>query len=483
MVPEKRYYDSAYCRAPRRKKEKTVVKAERMFKKIKKIMEKNYVDILAIGERKDFKKDISVHPEYHLPDVSSIISIGINIPPGSEGTEDVPGSIHRRLHYTAFDIAHFLDINGHSAVTGTKINDYLIAQRFGVYQKDTYFTTILTSANLPSRKMKREQERGITAQQLRKFCGESGTDLVGFFNLKRFDLFKRTFGGKLSLPEETESVRDTNWIYGSYCPVIEKEALNLKGPADWLPEAKSVVVLGLHFPDASLDTAKVTPAETVGPYAFVQFETLNLLGDIAYKVIKRLNGCGYQATFTYDLTGLASKVISSRGLLPDMRANLFPAVLSGLACIGIHGYPITEKFGVRQRFISIITDMPLPNDLLYSGKIPCETCNKVCIDSCPTKAIKKGTAVMELGDKKFKLPKIDRFACDWAKRYGLSGKEGPEYFGLKSDLPVPKDKSSKEVMSALKKVPWGVQKRHIGICEECIRTCKARGLLESLQDE
>ncbi len=123
MVPEKRVSDLSYCRAPRRKKEKLIASPEDLADKIKNICRENSIDMFAVGKKEDFDNDAHVHPEYHLPDIVALVSIGIKIPSGANS--EVTASIYRRLNYTAFEIAHFLDINGYSAITGTKIFDDL----------------------------------------------------------------------------------------------------------------------------------------------------------------------------------------------------------------------------------------------------------------------------------------------------------------------------------------------------------------------
>ncbi|MBC7320788.1 hypothetical protein H5T89_09100, partial [bacterium] len=209
-----------------------------------------------------------------------------------------------------------------------------------------YFATIFTSAVLPPIKEKRKpNNEAITKEQLREFCQSIGADLVGFFNKDRYEEFLDELENLEILPDTIEEVIDVGKIYGPYIPAIREKENTIKRLDSWFPEAKSVIVLGLHFPNASLDTAKVTPAETVGPYAFVQYETLNLLSDIAYKVVKKLNDGGYIATLTFDIAGIGSRVKNSRGMLPDMRSHLVEAFLSGLAYIGLHGYPITDKYG------------------------------------------------------------------------------------------------------------------------------------------
>ncbi|MDY7009328.1 MAG: 4Fe-4S binding protein [Planctomycetota bacterium] len=467
MNPQRRYYDRSYCRPPRRKKHHLENNAEKLLSAIKDILDAAGADVVAIGPTEKFDIEQQVNPEFHLPDAASLICIGVRIPLECTDNSDYLTIVERRLNYAAFDAAHHLDITGYSAVSNTNICSELLAERLGIYEMDVRYTTVLTSAPLPSIKCERSKAKmSSNLEQLREFCRKSGADLVGFFTVERFARFcdaLETTGIQL---KQAEVVEDKGLIYGPYVPRIEAEDASIKSPADWLEGAKSVIVLALHFPDAVLDTAKVTPAETVGPFAFARYEAQRLLGDAAFRIIQRLNDSGYRAAPTYDLSGLSSKVHSSRGMLPDMRANRFAVLLGGLAFIGVHGCPITAEFGVRQVFFAIVTDCPLPDDPLYEGQIDCRDCDKLCVDACPTSAISTERVGLKLEKKTFELGRIDFFACDWATRYCLTAEAGPRYCGLDVDAPVPDSKNVLAVAKAVSKVNWGVQKRHSNIAEE-----------------
>ena len=477
MTAGKRYYDAAYCRAPKRKKDPAETTAGELLRAIEAIAASSGVDAMTVARAGDVAGDNSLHPEYHLPDVASVISLAMNAPSGEPANAELSTGLRRLLHYAAFDIAHHLDINGYAAVTGTRIPDLLVAQRLGAYRAEARFATILTSVPLPRTTYVRQPEQDpLTPEGLRECCRQAGADLVGFCDAGRFQTLRTALDDAGFVAGIEQAVTDASGsIYAPYAPAIERREVRMKGPEDWLAGAKSVIVLGLHFPDAALDTAKTTPAETVGPFAFAQYETLCLLGDMACKVAKRLSDAGYRASVTSDLTGLASTVKSSRGMLPDMRANLFPAVLAGLAYPGVHGHPLTREYGVRQRFIAIVADCVLPSDPLYDGPVECAMCGEPCVEACPTRAISQSRLALKLEGREFALPMIDAFACDWAKRYGLSGEEGPAYLGLDTDLPVPEERTAEALARAVSSVQWGVQKRHLNIAEECLRVCPARG--------
>ncbi len=480
MNPQRRYYDESYCRPPRRKKDILKTSPERLLCSIQEILDAAGVDVVAVGRAENFDSEELVNPELHLPDAASLICIGIRLLPESDDNAEYLTVLERTLNYVAFDVAHHLDLAGYSGISNTRICSELVAERFGIYKTDVQYTTVLTSAALPALKQTRSESKPLCkGEQVRNFCRDAGADLVGFFTAERFARFRDALEATDVSLKQADVVEDKGLIYGPYVPQIMAEDAEIKEPTDWLDGAKSVIVLGLHFPDTALDTAKVTPAETVGPFAFVRYEAQRLLGDAAFRIIQRLNDSGYRATLTYDLTGLASKVHSSRGMLFDMRANRFAAMLGGLAHIGLHGCPITAEYGARQVFIAVVTDCPLPDDPLYSGQNDCLDCQKPCVAACPTSAIAPEQATLQLEGRTLDMGRVDCFACDWATRYCLAGEAGPKYCGLDVDVPVPQNRNALAVAAAVSKVNWGVQKRHSNITEECLRICPARGSKEA----
>ena len=491
MIPDRRYYDLSYCRGPRRKKEKLNISSNKILAKIKEIIQKYSFDYLAIGKKKNFKDNPFVHPEFYLPDIESIISVGIKISPYNEEDTNFMNLLNsRKIGYIEQEIAHYLDIIGYSAVTDFRIFDNLIAKQLKIYQGSTYYGTVLTSAKLPEFIYRKKREIGIKSSKiekrdLRKVCQEKGSDLVGFFSEKRFKEFRRNIN-KTELVPESYFIKDRGHSCGPYIPQVQYVNPKLEVMEDYLHglsssnrrtipdkriEVKSAIVIGLHFPYASLYTAKVIPTETVGPYAFAQYESLRLLADIALDVVKFIEDKEYHAAITYNFYEPASFVTSSRGILPDIRSIRFAVILAGLGYIADNGCPMTEKYGLCQRFICVVTDYPFSNDPLYQGEFACKNCNHPCIKACPMKAIEEKKIPFEIEGKEFIYPKINTMYCNWAKRYALNGEAGPAYYGVNMPLFPKGEITPEKVASAVSKVQWGVQKRHINICEECIRTC------------
>ena len=470
MVKEKRYYQLNYTDAPRRKKEITK-KADVIKEEILKMVQDEFVDVIAIATVEKFEDSHFFHPEFHLPDAQTVISIGIKI---ENETLEISSAVRRTIDFLSYKISHLLDVSGYSSITSGNVPHLTIGQKLTGKLKNYYFSTILTSAKISEFNWeKRTNKKKLKKEDIKNFCLEQKVDIVRFFTTSRYENFMKKIESYFS--DIYYEIEDKGGIQSAFVPEIKEKKIEIKKVSDYLEEGKSVIAIGLHFPDACLDTAKITPAETVGPYAYAQYETIFLLRDIGLNVVKFLQNNGYKATLKESITGFYSFVKNSRGYLPDMRTGNIEAFLSGAGYIGENGVIITEKFGQRQRFIFIITDADFENDPLYNGENFCKKCSHPCITSCPTKAIKKGNTILKFEGREFKLPDLDIYRCDWAKRYGLSGKEGPSFYGIEPNVSIPTKITPEKIAECLINTKWGVQKLHINICEECIRNCSYKG--------
>lgn len=472
MTPLLREYDKSYANAPRRKKVPSG-NPDMLVDELLSLAKKRAVDILTVQSVASFKNK-NITPTLHLPDAKSVICLRSDMPAPSPSIESI-SAVHRDLSLASYEIARFLDISGYSSITNTHISPELTAQSADIFRQNSEYSVILTSAELPEKihKLSSIEKKTVSEEDVKNIAKETGADLAGIFTTKRFNQSASIITEAFKLPYTREVVEDKGLLYGPVIPKVHTEHFTLLSPTDRLPGAQSVIVIGMHFPDDSLDTAKVTPSETIGPYVFAKYETLLLLRHSALAVARLLRNAGYKADIFNDLTGFSSSDKTSRGKQPDMRSNLIPAILAGLAYPGYHGVPITPEFGIRQRFIAIVTDCPLKNDPLFTGPFECNECNMPCIKECPTHALSQSIKTFSLEGIEYPEPNINSFHCDWARRYGLSSKEGIATWGIESDREIPKEKSGEEIAKALSSVKWGIQKRHINTIEECIRTCPA----------
>ena len=194
----------------------------------------------------------------------------------------------------------------------------------------------------------------LDAKEIKRCAIEKGADLVGIASIDRF----------------------TGYPEGRH-------------PLDLLPDAKSVIVVGVRV-----------LADTVRPnllLSALHHITLNLYhNQIAYDVGRLLDDYGYKAAVVPHRIG---------NFDPDLRKspdymNIYPklfcvstrhaAVEAGLGIFGKSRLLLTHRFGPRQRLAAIVTDAELtPDNKLTAEEITrlCPPHCTACIDACPGKAI------------------------------------------------------------------------------------------------
>ena len=138
-----------------------------------------------------------------------------------------------------------------------------------------------------------------------------------------------------------------------------------------LPEAKSIISLGIsYFKDSKKQTNNV-PRGKIARYAW---------GDDYHKVIKRK-----LKEFSYGLEKTIAKPIRTRIFVDDGPMNdRAAAARSGLGWFGKNTNILTQEYGSRIFLSQVITDLELRSDTPL--KKNCGDC-VICIDDCPTGAI------------------------------------------------------------------------------------------------
>lgn len=194
----------------------------------------------------------------------------------------------------------------------------------------------------------------ISSEDIKRYATEKGADLVGIASVDRFEGY----------PEG-------------------------RRPEDLLPDAKSVIVVGVRV-----------LADTVKPnllLSALHHITLNLYhNQIAYDVGRLLDDHDFKAVVVPHRIG---------NMDPDLRKspdymNIYPklfcvstrhaAVEAGIGIFGKSRLLITPRFGPRQRLAAIVTDAELtpdekitPDEALRLCPLGCTA----CIDACPGRAI------------------------------------------------------------------------------------------------
>jgi len=496
MVPKLRFKDERFGRTWRRKREIIEIRPEEIAEKIKNICIEKNVDLLGIESVEKFK-EYGFDMENYLPDINSIIVFGM-----SYNNKEMGMAVEERLSFLSSDISHLCQNLGYSSLANTifpeeisaiacglgKLNDKgeVLNEKIG---NKILFRYVFTSAKIKPLKYQRKiKKEKITSEEIKKYAKEKGADLIGICSSERFDnLMKeieKTSIGKTKRIE-IEDIEDglKRRGYGKRIPFVIEKEFKIKKTTDYLEDAKSIIVLGLHYPDTCLDTAGKTPSETIGPYvAYGQFRVIYELLLIALDVVKFLEKNGYKGKIVANLGETEGEIAHPWGFTHpygkwfkfyDYKVSRFSALCAGLGDIGLNGIVLTPEFGIRQRFISIITDANLKEDNIYKGEKLCKEC-LACLKSCPVKAIKDKKIKIEIEGKKFEFFDVDILRCDWAKKYGLVGEEGPKYMGIDTNIMPPEKITEKSLCEALKNYDK-IQGRIICICEPCIKNCPVKG--------
>lgn len=173
-------------------------------------------------------------------------------------------------------------------------------------------------------------------------------------------------------------------------------------PSDILPNAKSIIVLGMKMLDAQTDILPtdgdpfgVSPRQDMfkGHNTFISQE----LDRVGYAIARFLEKKGFKAYHQMASTGG-----TDQRYLMGMLSLKHMAVRAGLGVFGRHSLLITSFYGPRVRLTAIITDAEMQPDMPMDKNF-CKDCENPCISSCPANALKK-----PIDDSPYE---INKFAC------------------------------------------------------------------------
>lgn len=196
-----------------------------------------------------------------------------------------------------------------------------------------------------------------------------------------------------------------------------KNAPLMHSPQGLLPTAKSVVVVGVIWLDASIElTEKEISEHFYNPYDICESQT-NMnerLNSIVFNLAKVLEKQGYRSLplpATDHWRWRPYKTMETPFAPP--LAHRYAAVAAGLGEVGWHESFISPEYGPRQRINSLITEAPLEPDPLYKGTPLCDKCMS-CVEACPYDRFRKEVKEikeLEIGEKKFKVPITNKWRC------------------------------------------------------------------------
>lgn len=347
------------------------------------------------------------------------------------------------VDFTELDICRELERLGYTALPKTTMDHEPFRKICGVNNTENTFvrtSLVLTSAPFidkaatdlssisPGKNLK---------EQIKKLAAEKGADLFGVASAETIDGIVAQIRN-IRKGETQFTVEDKNTRMMPFDPVVTESPREFTNTTDYVSDAKSVIVLGIHYPDTPATRVGQPPAESVGPYVFTQYEVNRLTGHLAYSICRSLNALGYEAVYSHNLTGAGSTVGSPRGQFNDASCNALEAVAAGIGRMTLNGSVATEEYGIHQRFVAIVTNADLEADEVQEGLASaCAGCEK-CLTACPTGALKKQRLTeLEIAGKKVTYLPVDAQRCDWATKFALVAEEGNMYTGNFTDIPCP----------------------------------------------
>jgi epoxyqueuosine reductase len=149
-------------------------------------------------------------------------------------------------------------------------------------------------------------------------------------------------------------------------------------PRNFLPNAKSVISVGLRMNKSSISHLPATMKEYKADYDIANLK----LNTLAWDTVRFLEDLRYQAVAIP-----ASSPYDEKKNFGDI-SHKHVAVASGLGKFGLNNLVLTPEFGPYVRFVTVLTnaelktDKPLTEDICLKGK-----CSK-CITACPVGALK-----------------------------------------------------------------------------------------------
>ncbi|OGV66552.1 MAG: hypothetical protein A3K19_23855 [Lentisphaerae bacterium RIFOXYB12_FULL_65_16] len=193
-------------------------------------------------------------------------------------------------------------------------------------------------------------------------------------------------------------------------------------PQAHLPEAKSVVVMAVHHPDASVEWGGEPNSNYPGPF---QIGMIPKLDTICLRMTRFLLGRGHTTVpmpCTFYWRHRPHKDVPYAHAASFSHMNAF--VAAGLGEYGWHGMVMSPKYGPRQRIISLVTTAALVPDPLYRGDPLCDRCGQ-CEKACYGKnyesrhLLKPETMGFTIEGKKFEYANINRWRCFWGEQCHL----------------------------------------------------------------
>lgn len=155
-------------------------------------------------------------------------------------------------------------------------------------------------------------------------------------------------------------------------------------PTDIHKDCRSVIVFGKALPKG---VEKVNPRIIYGHYNTVGLSELDRIAYLAAREMERkLNTCVVPVPSDGPYEYWDAEKLEGRGLLSMRHA----AVLAGIGTLGKNTMLMNSEYGNRLALGAVLTELDLPSDEL-AEELCIKSC-RLCLDSCPAKALNGVTA-------------------------------------------------------------------------------------------
>ncbi|NLX58809.1 MAG: hypothetical protein GXY74_06945 [Phycisphaerae bacterium] len=224
----------------------------------------------------------------------------------------------------------------------------------------------------------------------------------------------------------------------------------------WLPEGRTLIVLGVELPQRVVELAGAQEAECGAAYQYAHYQAIREAFWAAHDLASRLAALGHEAVPLVDLDPESrDRYCNYISRLPDMRAQAPFASAAGLGPIGKSGLLMTPRFGPRQRLAFVVTSATLRLAAEVSGASPCPEGCAACAAACPVQALSATKTEMQTVTAQRAYPVFARHEarCEWARCLGMHEGEGAGLLGWKApdgDAPETLDEETRRKALAAK---------------------------------
>ncbi|NPV93163.1 MAG: epoxyqueuosine reductase [Firmicutes bacterium] len=159
-------------------------------------------------------------------------------------------------------------------------------------------------------------------------------------------------------------------------------------PTDFMPSARSVVVMARKLPEAALESR-----HRFTVYTMVNIDTLKRMDHLALDLANFIESRGGRALpIPADEPYTYWDEENRRGM--GELSHRHAAAAAGLGVLGRNTLLITPQYGNRVLLVSVVTDREIEPDPLVTLEL-CPAKCRLCLDACPAGALDGGPSVAQ----------------------------------------------------------------------------------------